>query len=171
MKKFLSLIFVAAFFFSAKYGVAQETKFKAMYLYNFTKQIGWPPTAKTGDFVIAVLGNSPIYNTLCQMTAGKQAGNQKIVVKKYNSVEEIKSAHMVFVSNSKASTANMEALMSILENKNTLVVTEKNEYIKKGATINFTIEGEQMRFELSKANALKHGLQISSSLEKLAIEA
>ena len=171
MKKFLSLIFALTILLAAKSGFSQETKYKALYLYNFTKQIGWPPTAKTGDFVIGVLGNSPIYKQLSQIATGKMTGSQKIVVRKLNNIEEVSDCHMIFVANSKANTSNMEALILKIGTNNTLVVAEKENYIKKGATINFVIRDNQMRFELSKTNALKYGLQVSLSLEKLAIAA
>lgn len=170
MKRVLSLVFAVALLFSVKSGESQEIKYKALYLYNFTKQIGWPPTAKTGDFVIAVVGSNPIYKQLALIATGKMTGSQKIVVKKYNSIDEVSHCHMIFVARSQASNANMDKLMQKFANKNTLIVTEKEDYIEKGSIINFVIRDEQMRFELSKTNALKNGLQISANLEKLAIQ-
>jgi hypothetical protein len=171
MKRVLSLVFAVALLFTVKFGESQEIKFKALYLYNFTKQIGWPPTAKTGDFVIAVVGSNPIYKKLSEIATGKMAGSQQIVVKKYNSIEEVSHCHMVFVASGLSNSENMDMLTQKFANKSTLIVTEKEDFIDKGSVINFVIRDEQMRFELSKSNALKNGLQISANLVKLAIQA
>lgn len=169
MKRFLSLIFALTVLFAAKSGISQETKYKAMFLYNFTKHVGWPPTTKTGDFVIGILGNNAVYGKLNAIAAGKMAGNQNIVVRKYSNIEEMTDCHIIFVGSGKATDNNMKALAEVISDKNILIVTEGENIIKKGVVINFVIRDEQMRFELNKQNALKQGLQISLNLEKVAI--
>ena len=57
---FLILVLVAACL-TAK---AQDEKFKALFMYNFTKYIEWPQSKQTGDFVIGVVGGSPIIDEL-----------------------------------------------------------------------------------------------------------
>jgi hypothetical protein len=62
-----------------------DYKFHSVFIYNFTKYIQWPATQQSGDFVIAVMGNSPVFDELSKITANKTVGTQKIVVKKFNS--------------------------------------------------------------------------------------
>ncbi|HZG00846.1 MAG TPA: YfiR family protein, partial [Chitinophagales bacterium] len=50
-------------------------------VYRFTKYIDWTPAKKTGDFVIGVVGESPLIDKLKQITSNKKVGEQKIVVK------------------------------------------------------------------------------------------
>src|SRR6185503_208611 len=52
-------------------------------VYHFTKYINWPEDKKTGDFIIGIVGDSPLYEELKSFVANKMAGNQKIVVKKF----------------------------------------------------------------------------------------
>src|SRR5436305_1196416 len=54
-------------------------------IYRFTKYIDWPDDKKSGDFVIGIVGKSPVYNELISFTANKMVGNQKIVIKKMSS--------------------------------------------------------------------------------------
>lgn len=148
---------------------SQEIKYKALYIYNFTKYIGWPPTAKSGDFVIGVLGSNAVYNKLNEIAAGKMAGSQKIAVKKFGAPDELTNCHILFVAYGKGGSSSMEKIMQKVGSNSTLIVSEREGATKKGSAINFVIRNEQMKFELHKANALKQQLQISLNLERLAI--
>ncbi|NOZ47611.1 MAG: YfiR family protein [Chlorobi bacterium] len=169
MKKVLTSIFILLFLLSTSSLKSQEIKFKALYLYNFTKYVGWPASAKSGDFIIGVIGSNAIYNKLNEIAAGKMAGSQKIVIKKFNDVASITNCHILFIASGKGGTNSMKAIMEKVGDNNTLVVTERGGATAHGSAINFVIRNEQMKFELKKANALKQKLQISLNLEKLAI--
>lgn len=167
-KLVIPFLFIFLFLFVSK-SEAQEVKFKSLYLYNFTKYVGWPPEAKTGDFVIGILGSNTIFNMVEQVASGKMVGSQKIIVTKFAKVEELTPCHILFVGYAKANSAGMAEVIQKVGSDNTLLVTERDGATKDGAAINFVIRNEEMKFELNKANALNHKLQISSNLEKLAI--
>lgn len=169
MKKLLALVVLISFLFISNSVNSQEIKFKSLYLYNFTKYIGWPPASKSGDFVIGVLGSNAIFNKLNEIAAGKMAGSQTIVVTKFGSPDELTKCHILFVGYGKSGGSNMATIMQKIGTNSTLLVTEREGTTKKGSAINFVIRNEQMKFELNKANALKQNLQISLNLEKLAI--
>ncbi len=169
MKKIIAPILLVFILFYSNSVKSQEIKFKALYLYNFTKYVGWPPDAKTGDFVIGVLGSNAIYNKLNEIAAGKMAGSQKIVISKFSSAEELTKCNILFVSYGKGGKSNMVTVIAKVGSNSTLVVSEREGATKLGSAINFVIRNEQMKFELSKTNALKQNLQISLNLEKLAI--
>jgi len=63
---------------------AQETDYKAytLFIYNFMKYIEWPEAQSKGDFVIAVLGDSPVNKELQTLAAGKKLKGRNIVLKK-----------------------------------------------------------------------------------------
>ncbi|NJM16808.1 MAG: YfiR family protein [Bacteroidales bacterium] len=48
------------------------SKAQAMFLYNFSRLVEWPASAKSGDFVIGILGNSSIVEELTAYTQGKR---------------------------------------------------------------------------------------------------
>lgn len=167
-KRALQLLLIVFSLFSLSIQ-GQEVKFKSLYLYNFTKYVGWPPEAKTGDFVIGILGSNTIFNMVDQIATGKMVGSQKITVVKFNKAEEIANCHILFVGYGRANSSGMAEVMEKVGTNNTLVVSERDGATKDGAAINFVIRNEEMKFELHKLNALNHKLQISSNLEKLAI--
>lgn len=169
IKKIIVPVVLLLFVFNTNTVKSQEIKFKSLYLYNFTKYVGWPIESKTGDFVIGILGSNAIYNMVNQIATGKMVGSQKIVVKKFGKSEELTDCHILFVSYGNAGKSSMETIMGSVGNKSTLIVAERDGAVKSGAAINFVIRNEEMKFELSKNNAMNKKLQISSNLEKLAI--
>ena len=170
MKKSRFILFIFLFLSLTTSKVfSQEIKFKAIFIYNFTKHFEWPPNAKTGDFVIGVVGKSQLYDKLSQMTTGKKAGNQPIVVKKFRSTKELTQCHILFISEFNSGTNSMKTALAKIGNFPTLIVTEKEGMAYKNAAINFVIKNQKMQFEMNTSNISKCGLKVSKYLQNLAI--
>jgi hypothetical protein len=173
MKKLL-LILLGLTFLSADVTIVRvqqedtNAKIKAVFLYNFTKYIEWPPSYKEGNFVIGILGtNSNLIAELNKMAAQKMAGNQKIEVKILVSTAEAGKCHIVFIQPDKGT--ELADVVSKCKGKSALIVTEKPGLAKQGAAINFVVQENKQKFELNKANAEKFNLKVSSNLASLAI--
>lgn len=82
---------------------AQDEMFKALFMYNFTKDIEWPSAYTQGDFVIGVLGSSPIIAELEKIAQKKKVGNQPIVVKQFSSANSISKCNMIYLPPNKSS--------------------------------------------------------------------
>ncbi len=162
--KLLLLIGFLSFMFSA---MGQSEKYQAVFIYNFTKHIEWPDHLRGGDFVIGVIGNSPIISELETMAQSRKVGNQQIVVKKFKTLDEIGVCHVLFIPT--ARSADLNTIVSMVKNNNTLLITDKEGLANAGAAINFVIRDNKQKFELKKSNATKYGLKVSSELERLAI--
>ena len=141
-------------------------KAQAMFIYNFSRLIEWPANYKSGNFVIGVLGSSPTYDELLKYTAGKSVGSQKISVKKFNSVAEITTCHILFVPFAKTKT--LESSNQMFANKSTLLITEKNGGTDSGSAINFVIVGNSLKFEIKPSNATKYKIKMSSKMVEMA---
>ncbi len=144
-----------------------DYRFHSVFIYNFTKYIQWPETYQSGDFVIGVLGNSPISTELEKLAANKTVGLQKIVIKKFKSADEISNCHILFLPVS--GNNNFEAVQEKLKGKHTLVITEKSGMAQKGSGINFIQQDNKWKFELNEAATHNAGLKVSKELSKLAI--
>ena len=127
MKRFLSLMIVSVLAISS-YGQAE--KVQAMFVYNFTKYIEWPASSRSGNFVIVIYGDSPIYEELIKIADSKSAGSQSIEVRKVGSVGDISSPHMVFISQSKSK--DIDAIISKIGNTPTLIISVSDRRICKG---------------------------------------
>ena len=138
-----------------------EYQAKAFFIYNFTRLIEWPTDNKT-EFVIGVVGNSPITEHLEKITSGKNVASQKIVIKHFKTTEEIADCNIIYVSNNFSS--KIGAIQDILKSNHTLIVGEKNGLTNEGAAINFVLNNNRLSFQINVTNAQKYGLKVSKSL-------
>ncbi|QHT69496.1 YfiR family protein [Rhodocytophaga rosea] len=164
----LSFILLAGFQFQLS-AQTQDYKFHSIFIYNFTKYIQWPASQQSGDFVIAVIGNSPIAAELEKITSNKVVGSQKIVVKRFKSVSEISDCHILYLPSS--GSGNFDEIQGKLRGKSTLVITEKTGMAQKGSGINFVMQDNKWKFELNESATQSAGLKVSKELAQMAISA
>jgi len=147
--------------------VGQVAKYKAVFTLNFIRYIGWPDDVREGDFVIGVVGDGSIANRIEKQSGGKKFGFQDVVVKDYNSVDDInQDCQVLFVSDRANFSRNADVVFQKVGDKS-LIVTESEGATNHGAMINFVIRDETLKFEIHKGNASNNGLQISSRLENM----
>ena len=149
---------------------AQDVDYKAysLFVYNFMKYIEWPEPNTKGDFIVAVLGDSPIYKELQTLAANKKLKGRNIVVKKFSTAEECTSAHLVYVASSKSSLA--KTLKELTKGKPVLIVGEREGLAKKGAGLSFvTLEDDVLKFDINKKEIESRTLKIANSLISLGI--
>jgi hypothetical protein len=165
MKKLLLVL--SLIFFGLHVCHAQSEKFKALFMYNFTKYIEWPATVRQGDFVIGILGSSPMAKEL-EIIAGKQkVGSQNIMVKTFNSINEIDNCQILYVPPTKSSS--IAQIIEKLAGKSVLVVTDKEGLATQGACINYVQDGDRIKYELNRKNIEKRGMVVNSALVTLGI--
>ncbi|MBL0047390.1 MAG: YfiR family protein [Bacteroidetes bacterium] len=170
MNRFFKIAFVGLIgFMSLGIQAADDTpsKIKATFIYNFTKYIEWPASYKQGNFIIGIVGTTPLLKDLSNMAATKKAGAQPFEIQSFPNVNAIGKCHLLFVAADNAS--NIKEISSKMKGFSTLIVAERPGCAKQGAAINFVIMENKQRFELNKANAEKYNLKIGSSLAGLAI--
>ena len=141
-------------------------KAQAMFIYNFSRLIEWPVAYKTGPFIIGVLGNSSVADELETYTLGKKVGIQEIQVKKYKTVQEIAICHILFIPF--ARTKQLGEIQQALQDKNTLLITEKGGALTEGSAINFVLLADKIKFEIQTDNITKYGLKYSTKLQEMA---
>ncbi len=144
---------------------AQDERFKAIFIYNFTKYINWP--VNQGDFIISVLGNDRIITEMSEIATKKLVGTSKIEIAKIISPSEIKHCQIVFISSSKMDL--LSEVIQIARKNNILVITEKVNACKGGSCINFLSRDGKLTFEFSRINFETCGLQVSNDLLKLGV--
>lgn len=144
-----------------------NAKYKAMFVYNFTKYFEWPQSYKDGNFVIGVLGNSPLLSELNNMASTKKVGNQSFEIKTFPNAGAITNCHMLIVAPDV--TTPLAEIIAKIKKNSTLLITEKQGFAKQGAAINFVVQNNKPAFELNKASAEKQDLKVSTNLLSLAI--
>ena len=159
-------ILVCLLFSTSVFG--QETRFKAIMLYQFTKLVGWPLlNSSSNDFVIGVYGNKRVYKLTSYYCKGKKVGSRAIKVKYYDLAKEIGKPEILYIAEGKIKY--LPVISNYLGNSPTLIVTSRRGAMKYGSVANFVIVNGYMKVELSQTNAFKRKLQISQQLKRAAV--
>ena len=162
MKKLSILLFALVLTVCAQ---AQAHKYYAGFIYNFTRNMNWDASRQSGDFVIAVVGDSPVTQYLEQMAATKTVGTQKIIIKKVSSASAASGAHVIFLPSGQSS--QLSSAIGVANSSKALLVTEASGLARKGAAMNFVQDGGKVGFEINKSALSTAKIQINSKLESL----
>lgn len=136
-------------------------------IYRFTKYINWPDDKKTGDFVIGVVGDTPLYEELKIFTSNKTAAGQPFVIKKFAASASSYHCHILFVGDDES--GNVKRIAANTAGTPTLLVTESEGLSRKGSCINFIIVDDHLKLEINKNNIEHRSLDIASELLSLGI--
>ena len=169
MKKKFIVLAAAALIVSGS-AFSQERPIHEIYsmmVFNFTKYVQWPDHAANGDFVIGVVGNNDIYNTLNGWYGGKAKGSKTYIIKKFNSAAEVTDCHVLYIDKSKSS--EFDVVNSKIQGKGTLVITDKSGLGEKGSGINFKTVDNKLKFELNQKAIEASNLKVSGALSSMAI--
>jgi|SRR5688572_11651066 len=139
----------------------------AAMLYNFIKYIQWPNESEPGDFVVGVIGDENVFNTLKTWYDGKAKGTKKYVIKKLSSAGEAESCQVVYVG--KAKNKEFENIKTSVTGKSVLTITDGNGMGQKGSCINFKVIDGKLKFELNQATVTGSNLKVSTQLSSMAI--
>jgi hypothetical protein len=145
---------------------AEEYNLKAAFIYNFTKFIEWNSSNNGDDFIICVLGNSPIIKSLTEIAQNKSVNGKRIIIKQHNKPEEIKFCHILFIPK-ECSFSLTEILPRV--SRGTLTISEEDGYASLGTALNFVVVNNKLKFESNIKAIDDAGLKASSELLKLAI--
>jgi hypothetical protein len=139
----------------------------ASIIYRITKYIDWPDNKKSGDFIIGIVGESPLYDELKTVSANKKVGNQKIVVSKMSPSANTYNCHILFISEEESGSLKKIALLTA--GASILIISESGGLARKGSCINFITVDERLKLEINKGNVEQRNLGIASELLALGI--
>jgi hypothetical protein len=172
---FRCLIFLSAIFLlgssvnSLRAQPSREYQIKAVFLYNFAQFIDWPQTAfadTNSPLVIGVLGIDPFGRVLDDTVMGETVRGRRLVVQRYRRVEDIKTCHILFISQSE--TRQIEAIVNSFRGKPTLTVADADLPPSSGVIIRFTVENNKVHFRINQDAARTANLTLSSKLLRVA---
>jgi hypothetical protein len=163
------LLLTLSFSLVALIGSAQTQRssygaLQAAYLYNYAKYITWP--GEGDHFVIGIYLDADITGDLETLLTGKRVRGKAIEIRKITTTEELLECNIVYLSGT--NSKSIELLITSLEGKNILLVTE-DDLVRKGATVSFVVEDDKLKFKVKKTLLDKAGLVASEGLLKLAI--
>lgn len=147
---------------------AQKNANYALYaniIYRFTKYIDWPDSKQSGDFVIGIVGDTPLYDELKDFTENKTVGNRKIVIKKMSASADSYNCNILFVTEDRSKS--LKKIAETTMGDPILIVSESGGLASKGSCINFVIVSEHLKLEFNKNNIEERNLNIATELLSL----
>jgi hypothetical protein len=147
---------------------SREYQIKAAFLFNFAQFIEWPAgtyaTTNT-PFSIGILGDDPFGAALDDTVQGETIANHKLVVRRSQQIADLADCQMIFVS--KSERKHLAEILSALDSRPVLTVSEVEGFARNGGGINFYLDGTKVRFEINPDAAQNDRLKISSQLLSL----
>jgi hypothetical protein len=138
----------------------------AAMIYNFMKYIQWPDDAG-GDFVVGVLGEDNVFNTLKSYYDGKPKGTKKYSIRKLADPSEAVGCQVVYIGKSKSK--DFDNVKNAIAGKSILTVTDSFNLGKKGSCINFKVVDDKLKFEINQASMTGASLKVAGQLSSMAI--
>jgi hypothetical protein len=166
--KLLCIISLSLMSLSKTYA-QHETDYKVLanIIYRFTKYIDWPANKKSGDFIIGMVGDSPLYDDLKNLSANKKVGNQKIIIIKMSPSANSYNCHILFIAEEES--GSLKRIANLTAGAAILIVSESDGLARKGSCINFITVDERLKLEINKSNVEQRNMLIASELLELGI--
>jgi len=149
---------------------AGEYQIKAAFLFNFAKFVDWPSrkfTEADSPLIIGIVGSDPFGDLLDEQVQDQRINDRTVIVRRIQSMEELRKCHMIFVCRSEAD--RLGPILSEVRGDNVLTVGETDKFISHGGMINFVVTDGNVHFEINDSAARHAGLKISSKLANLAL--
>jgi hypothetical protein len=145
--------------------VSHEYPLKAVFLFNFAQFTDWPTNAfdkPDSPLVIGVLGDDPFGVLLDDAVRGEIVNGRKFIVEHYQRVEDIKTCHILFISQSEIK--RLDKIVETLKGKPILTVSEIDGSDYRGVCVRFITENNKIHLRIN-TNALQAAnLTMSSKL-------
>ena len=151
--------------------IAQQLnpKLVSAFVYNFTQNISWPASQKTGTFVIGVYKSAAIADNFTRAIANRMVGDQSIVLKTVENINEQDKYSILFIPLKES--GSIPQISQALKGKPILIISEKPGLWRKGSSINLFLDEDddyKTKFELNKTAIESTGMLITNKLLQLA---
>ena len=148
---------------------AREASVKAVFLYSYGRYVTWPtdgPGKIENDFVIGVLGDSPVFHKLERIAKKRTIAGHAIRLIRVESPEKIPPCHILYVAGH-ADEIRQQAIVKATADQPMLIVGETHGFAERGADINFYVSGNSVRFQINAETVRQRGLQLNAKLLNL----
>jgi len=146
-----------------------EYELKAAMLYNLTRFIEWPPSAfpdPQDPIILCILGRDPFGSSLTSIVSQQTVNGRPVLIRHSHNDKDVGGCHVLYISSSERKTTAQ--IFSTLKGSGVLTVGEMAQFAARGGMIQFSLEDQQVRFDINLEAASRAGLKISSRLLLLA---
>lgn len=145
-----------------------EASLKAVFLFNFSKYVTWPPVAmgerSPAELRICVTADDAFFGLLKKAVQGEDVDGKRLLPVALDGLDEARTCQILFVGNSH--TPDARAWLAAVRSSQVLTVGDGA--MTDDTVIAFVRDENRIRFDINRAAAARHGLSISSKLLRLA---
>jgi hypothetical protein len=145
-----------------------EYEIKAAFIYNFAKFVEWPASAfaqPQSRLILCLIGKD-VFGAALDTIDHKLAQGHELQVRRQVLLEEVKSCHILFVSESER--GNLAPIFRALAGTSVLSISDMDRFAEAGGMIGLYKVDNQVQFAINLDAARDASLQINSQLLKLA---
>jgi hypothetical protein len=142
---------------------------KAAFLYNFTKYVDWPPHAfekPESAFNVCVFADAGFHLQLKDTLMNELVRGRQVTITTYADGDDLRACHLVYFDARHLDRS--AARLPALKQAPILTVGEGARFLQQGGMIAFFVEGDRVRFDISRRGAEAAGLGVSSKLLRVA---
>jgi hypothetical protein len=160
----LFLVLILATPSAAGTKLTHEYDLKAAFIFHFAQFVQWPTEAlpERTPLTIGILGEDPFGKSLDEIVANEAVGGHKLLVRRFQDVNQVDSCHILFISLSESS--RLDQVLSHLNRRSILTVGESKDFAQRSGMIGFVISEKRLRLAVNLAAANAAKLTISSKL-------
>jgi len=150
---------------SARGQISREYQLKAVFLYNFVQFTEWPSSAFSAPdspLVIGVLGADPFGKVLDDIVQNETVRGRKLVVERYQRLEDVKPCHILYISQSEA--PRLDRIVSNLKGRPILTVSDIEGAAFRGVMMRFLVADNKIRLRVNLDAVKEAGIVLSSQL-------
>lgn len=144
-----------------------ELRVEAAYLLHFARYVYWPSiSAPAPPLILGVFGTDPMGAILEKTVSGKTVNSRAILVRQFNTVEQIDHCDILFVPRS--APRHVEEILRGVAGKPIVTVSDKEGFSRQGGMIEFLLIDDTVRFDINTGATEHCGLKLSSELLRVA---
>jgi len=153
---------------TAQSPAAAEANIKAVFLFNFTKYVTWPAQgigqrSPTG-IRVCVTTNDTFYTLLKSAVQDEDIDGKPLEAVALEDLDNAPTCQILYVGN--ASSVDGKAWLNAVRGRQVLTVADGP--LNDETVITFIRDENRIRFDINRAAASRHGLNVSSKLLRLA---
>jgi len=146
----------------------REYRFKAVFLFNFTKFVEWPASSfdsPEAPFIIGILGDDPFGSVIDETVASEKVKGHPIVIQRYKQLPDIEHCHLLFIS-AKEIPVLKDKMQEI--QRHILTVGDSPDFNIAGGMIRLTTRDNKIKLIINPSAVKAAELNMSSKLLKVA---
>jgi hypothetical protein len=147
---------------------AGEAETKSKFLVNFAQFTEWPATAFASGkapLIIGILGTDPFGSHLDKLVENETVRGHHLRVLRYSKVEEIKTCHILYISESEE--PRLARIVRAMKEKPVLTISEIESSVMHGVIIRMRMEDRKVRLAINLKAAKAAHLSLKSKLLRL----